>query len=119
MSDLPVLDRAALERLKEWGGDSLPGKMIDIFLGHAPERMAQIREGVASGAARTAEAGAHSLKSSAGNVGALRLQGLLEEMERLAEQGRIAELAGLLPGLESAFGAACQELRIVWEEVEG
>ncbi len=118
MSDTPVVDRAAIERLKEWGGDSLPRKMIDIFLVHGPERMTQIKQGLASGVARTAEAGAHSLKSSAGNVGALRLQGLLEQAERLAEEGKMEDLGALLPELEEALDLACRELRTLREEVD-
>ncbi len=115
MNHIPVVDPAAIDRLREWGGDALPKKMIDIFLTHTPERMEQIRTGIGTGDARKAETGAHSMKSSAGNVGAVRLQRLAEEAEGLAEEGRMAELAELLPRVEEAFETACGELRNLME----
>ena len=37
MSDLPVVDMAAIERLKKWGGNELSQKMVGIFLDHAAQ----------------------------------------------------------------------------------
>jgi len=119
MSDLPVIDHSAIERLKEWGGAELPRKMIDLFLTHSPERMDQIREGLSTGETRKAESGAHSLKSSAGNVGAVNLQKLAQEAESLAEKEELARLAEMLPEIEVAFGVACNELKNLLEGMEG
>ena len=102
----------------DWGGAALPRKMIGIFLEHSPERMDQIRNGLASGDLKLAEAGAHSLKSSAGNVGAVQLQHLSEEAETLAEDGKTEELRELFSVMEGAFEAACQALRTTLEGME-
>jgi two-component system sensor histidine kinase/response regulator len=119
MKDLPLLDLAQMERLNEWGGADLKRKMIGLFLTHAVERLDQIREGVSSGNPETAEAGAHTLKSSAGNVGAQRVQMLAQDAEALAEAGNLDELKALFPSLEGEFHAACSALKDVLEGMEG
>jgi HPt (histidine-containing phosphotransfer) domain-containing protein len=115
MEDLLVVDPAQIDRLREWGGDSLPPKMIDLFLTHAGDRVNQIRAGLSSSTAKEAESGAHTLKSNAGNVGAQRLQHLAQEAESLAEAERMDELETLFPSLEKEFEAACDALRIMLE----
>lgn len=110
MTERRVVDRAALERLREWGGAELPSRMIELFLEHAPQRMEQIRRGAQGGGLRAAELGAHSLKSTAGNVGALDLSDLAAEAEGLARVGDAQGLAALLPQMETALQDACREL---------
>lgn len=110
MTDLPLVDPTQMERLKEWGGEDLQKKMIELFLTHAAERLDQIREGVRTGVAGRAETGAHTLKSSAGNVGAHRVQNLAQEVETLAEAGKLDGVENLLPTLEEEFQAACTAL---------
>lgn len=105
-----MLDTATIERLRTWGGEELPGKLIRIFLSHTPERAAQIREGIEEKDPRKAGTGAHSLKSSAGNVGAIQLQRLCQEIEILAEEGNIDGLETRLSALEQAFDNATEAL---------
>ena len=109
-ADAPVIDLRALDRLRKWGGEGLPTRMVEIFLDHSSERLEQIREGVGKQDPRRAELGAHSLKSSAGNVGASRLQALCQSAEMMAEGEDLSALAGLLPELEQAYATARKEL---------
>ncbi len=118
MSDLPVVDNVQIEKLKEWGGVGLQRKMIDLFLAHATDRVDQIREGLSKGDADMAETGAHTLKSSAGNVGASRVQGLAQEAETLAEEGNLDKLQGVFPRLESEFDEACTALKEFAEGIQ-
>ena len=118
MSELPLVDLAQMERLNEWGGPGLQKKMVDLFLTHALERLEQIKEGVSSGNADKAETGAHTLKSSAGNVGAQRVQFLASDAEVLAEAGKLEEVKAMLPSLEKEFDDACGALRALVEETE-
>lgn len=118
MTDLPLVDHAQIERLKEWGGAKLQQKMIDLFLTHARERLDQIKSGISAADSDAAETGAHTLKSSAGNVGARQVQQLAEEAEALAEAGNLADLGSMLPMLEEAFEAACSALVDVRDGVE-
>ena len=82
MSESDILDQSALDRLRDWGGEKLLRQMIRLFLENAPARMAQIREGLSEGDVKESEKGAHSLKSSAANVGALRVRDIAANMER-------------------------------------
>lgn len=113
MTDKDVLDPSALARLQEWGGEKLLGQMIRLFLENAPTRVEQIRGGLLRGDLAEAEKGAHSLKSSAANVGALRLRDVAAEMERAASGGASGDLTQLHPQLEDAFSQAIAALEAV------
>jgi HPt (histidine-containing phosphotransfer) domain-containing protein len=113
MSDTDILDQSALDRLQEWGGDKLLGQMIRLFLENAPARMAQIRSGVEGAGVAEAEKGAHSLKSSAANVGATSVRTLAADLERAASGGDAHSVEQLLPPLEAAFAEAISALQTV------
>jgi len=119
MPDSPVIDPGALERLMEWGGEELPRKMIEIFLSHAPQRVEQIREGLMESDPRGVVEGAHSLKSSAGNLGASRVQTLCHEVERMAEGGDLSAAQELLSELDRAYARAREELERILEGMAG
>lgn len=104
------IDRQALERLREWGGDRLVTQMIHLFLSNAGQRVSQIRVGVRDGVAREAEMGAHSLKSSAANLGAERVRDLAAAIELAASNGDMSPVGRQLPALEAEFAAAVVEL---------
>src|SRR4051812_39352523 len=72
--DNPEFDDAALEMIRRVGRDALATKMIDLFLVSGPERVSQILAAHATGDFTTAGRVAHSLKSSAGQLGAVGLQ---------------------------------------------
>jgi HPt (histidine-containing phosphotransfer) domain-containing protein len=113
MSEPDILELSALDRLKEWGGDKLLGQMIRLFLENAPNRMAQIRAGADGGDIKESEKGAHSLKSSAANVGAHLLRNIAADMERVAASGDSPAVVALLPDLERAFSQAIAALESV------
>ena len=117
MNEIPLIDQNQMDRLNEWGGKDLQRKMIELFLTHANERLSQIKEGASGGNSDMAETGAHTLKSSAGNVGAQRVQRLAQDAEGLAEAGQFEELMSLLPSLEEEFQAACGVLEGLLKEV--
>lgn len=108
-----LLDPAAFVRLREWGGDELLHKMIDLFLENAPGRMAQIRAGMEGGDASEVEAGSHALKSSAGNLGAesLRRSAAALEAATEAEDARVDAVVDLFEDLEQRFEATEAALR--------
>lgn len=106
-----VIDPQAQARLQEWGGPKLVQEMIKLFLANAPQRMDQVRKGVVEGGEmKEAERGAHSLKSSAANVGAVTVSKLAAEMENLATEGNVAGLKDALPKLEAAYSLAIAQL---------
>ena len=117
MTDSGNLDAAALDRLREWGGDKLLRQMVRLFLDNSGARMDQIRAGVDGGDVAQAERGAHSLKSSAANVGAEQVRTISSDIEDAAGQGDMETLRELLPNLESAYAHAISQLEEVEKEV--
>jgi len=118
VSDPVILDPRALERLREWGGDRLLSQMLRLFLENAPTRMDQIREGASGPDLKPAEQGAHSLKSSAANVGAEALRDRSAAMERAAADGNRSEVQSILPEIELAYSRTVEALRSVQKEEE-
>ncbi|HSW30271.1 MAG TPA: Hpt domain-containing protein [Longimicrobiales bacterium] len=113
MTESQILEQSALDRLKEWGGEKLLAQMIHLFLTNAPGRMTQIRSGIEAGDIKEAEKGAHSLKSSSANVGAMHLRTVAADMERVAADGDAAAVSALLPPLQIAFSQAISALESV------
>ena len=83
-----AIDAATIQGLRELGGEDEPGllgELIAMFLEDAPERMRDITEGLSSGDYGRVERGAHTLKSSSANIGAL---GLSDLCRRIVESSR-------------------------------
>jgi len=95
------LDRA-LERLRRFGGDALLRDMIDLFLEHAPKRIAASRQALAANDLAPVRLSVHSLVSSCAQLGAEQMRRLSAEAEQ-AVAGNPAALAGLLEALEREF----------------
>lgn len=110
MDEPAVIDPDALDRLEEWGGSDLILQLVQIFLEHAPQRVAQIRRGFDADGLEEAERGAHSLKASAGNLGARRLESLAGRIEEGVSAGEPEAARDLVDELEAAFGEACEAL---------
>lgn len=104
----PVFDAAALDRLKRFGGDTLLGKMIALFLEAGPARIAAARAALARNEVAAVELALHSLKSSSAQLGALRMQ-------RLSAQGEEQARAGSLDGLRALTDELDHELARVRE----
>lgn len=113
MTQPDVLDSEAIDRLRDWGGERLLGQMIRLFLENSADRMDQIRTGLNGADLVEAGRGAHSLKSSAANVGAQRVREIASEMERLCNDGRREEFLTLVPELERAYASASEALAAI------
>ncbi len=113
MTDPVAIDRDALERLRDWGGEKLVGQMLRLFLENSLVRMEQIRSGIEEEELEKAEMGAHSLKSSAANVGAAELRRIAAEVELEAIDDNLEAVQGLLPQIEDAYRAARVELESI------
>lgn len=118
MTDSQIIDPQALDRLREWGGDKLAGQMVRLFLKNSGTRMDQIRAGVDGSDLEEAERGAHSLKSSAANIGAELLRTLSTRMESAALESDAEGAKSLLPELETAYAEAMKELQQIESEMK-
>ena len=114
VSEPPVLDGVALERLRRIGGASLVRRMVELYLANGPERVRSLREGAAAGDVARVEQAAHTMKSSAGNLGAVRLQRTAEALEASAGRGAIDEK--LVARLVREYADSAGALRSALEE---
>jgi two-component system sensor histidine kinase/response regulator len=110
MSDAAHLDPAGLQRLQRLGGDAFVVKMIDLFFSYGAEKVAEAQRALAAGDLTALAKAVHPIKSSAGNVGAARMQALAQRIEELAKQGDVESVKGLVPELVAAFVAVKAEL---------
>ena len=105
-----VIDATALDRLQRIGGAGLARQMIALFLEQGAARIEAAAAGCGDGDAEGVERAAHALKSSAGNVGAVRLQQAAEDAERAAESGDVEALNALVDALSTEYSAAAAAL---------
>lgn len=117
MAESEVIDPQALARLREWGGEKLAAQMVRLFLKNSGSRMDQIRGGIDGGDVDQAERGAHSLKSSAANIGAERLRILATQVEAAALAQHLDRMTELLPELEDAYATVMQTLETMESEM--
>jgi HPt (histidine-containing phosphotransfer) domain-containing protein len=94
----------ALVGLRTLGGAAFVCELIDLFLRYTPERIDVARASLAAGDVVSAVRALHSLKSSAGQLGAVSLRDECARGEALAEQGAAA-LAAALAQVESVWPA--------------
>ena len=117
MTDNDPIDRAALDRLQEWGGERLLQQMVRLFLENSPERVEQIRTGFESPDPDAVERGSHSLKSSAANVGAREVSRIAQRMEdAVTGDGGMSGARAHWDDLLEAHERACAALRDIQEE---
>lgn len=96
-------DPAALDRLVRFGGEKLLASMIDVFRTNGRERLDSAQSALASGDVAAAKLAFHSLKSSAAQLGAMKLSGLCADAEEGARAERLEPLTGSLPAIEAAY----------------
>ncbi|UYB51990.1 ATP-binding protein [Xanthomonas sp. AM6] len=78
---LPVLDIAVLDELRELAGSATTAQIVDLFLGDAPQLIQRMEQAAAIPQLEPLRAAAHTLKSSAANVGALALSAAASRIE--------------------------------------
>jgi HPt (histidine-containing phosphotransfer) domain-containing protein len=114
-SDNPILDRAAISRLDRLGGADFVRQMVELYLQHGPERIRALEKGVRDGDAAQIERAAHSLKSSAGNFGAVRLELAALWLESTSCEGTVDAAAA--ERVREEYAAAEVALRALLQEL--
>jgi HPt (histidine-containing phosphotransfer) domain-containing protein len=114
----PLLDPAALERLRQIGGPDLVRQMLALFRDGTAQRLAETRAASDAGRADGVARAAHALVSSAGNVGATELMDRARALEAAARSGA-AEVPALVAQLEEAHARLAAPLAALEREVGG
>jgi HPt (histidine-containing phosphotransfer) domain-containing protein len=93
--DEPSLDLDALSILKEATEEMFP-EIIEAFLEDAPNRLNSLREASTNNDVTAMKEESHCLKGSSGNVGAVKLSKICEEIETLSKSDSIANQEELI-----------------------
>jgi two-component system, sensor histidine kinase and response regulator len=104
-----IIDREAISRIRAIQGkdkNSLFERVVAQFADTAPSLVASLRSQCDAGDAEAVWRTAHSLKSSAATLGAMRLSRRCAEIEALAREGGATPVRELLEGLDADLAAA-------------
>jgi CheY-like chemotaxis protein/HPt (histidine-containing phosphotransfer) domain-containing protein len=118
--DSDVMDMAVIDGLRALarkGGPSRLERAIVCFEEIAPQLVATIQETCAAGDAEALWRAAHSLKSSAGALGAKRLARHCAEIESCARAAGVDDTRPLVAALDGELVAAVRSMRTVIGEM--
>jgi PAS domain S-box-containing protein len=104
------LDGAALEGLRELGGDDFLAEVIDTFLADVGTLLATLGRALDEGDAVEVRRVAHTLKSNGATLGATEFAELCRVLERQAKDGLLEDAPGLVARIEDERRALEQEL---------
>ena len=113
MNEPTAINPAAIERLLKLGGQKFAVEMIELFGSYGGTKLAEARAACAAGQFLTMAEATHPLKSSAGNVGAVRVQALAAQTEHAAREKQPEAAGAGLARLEQAFAEAVSALQAV------
>jgi len=102
----PLLNLEALENLRALRMDGEPDplkELVELFVTDTPNRIAQLQEAVKSQSAHDLEASAHSLKGSAGNLGASTIEATCLRLMQLSRTSDLPAAESLVKSVEEDF----------------
>jgi len=100
-----TVDAAALENLRELGGDDFLDEVIDTFLADAPTLIATLGASLAAQHADELRRAAHTLKSNGATLGAPGFSELCRALEQRAKSGRLEDASELVGRIEQEYRA--------------
>ena len=111
--DVPLVDAAQLRDLGILGEDgrNVLRELTNLFAVETPELIARIGDGIDGRTPNRVQAAAHTLKGSAGAIGAARIAILAADLDALAKAGSLDGAESLLSRIDGAFGTTIGELR--------
>jgi two-component system, sensor histidine kinase and response regulator len=83
------------------GDTSLFQELVKVFVEESAKQLKEIHTGTVSGNAKLVERAAHSIKGSASTFAAKRTVEAARHLEFLGREGKFAEFADAVTGLES------------------
>jgi PAS domain S-box-containing protein len=97
------LAAAALESLREIGGNDFLAELIDDFLAEAPALLAGLRRALEQDDANETRRAAHTLKSNGATFGAEDFSEVCRQLEERAKDGRLAGAQELADRIEREY----------------
>ncbi len=118
MSSAHDFDESVLVSLERIGGTILVQRMLELFLEHAPQRLALARTGFIEGDFDVISRAAHLLKSTAGHMRMSRIQELADLIEHLALTQQYDAIAEPLQEIEAAFTRVVPIIAMHWSQLD-
>ncbi len=109
----PCLEEATLQQLLalDDGQTGLLLELFGLFQDDTPDRLDGLEKALAAGDAQATAELAHALKGAAGTIGATRLRGLAQELEKEGKSGSVEPgQAARIGALRAAYAEACAAL---------
>lgn len=113
MNEPAVLDPGVLDGLRKLTSPGEPdvlAEVLRLFLEEVPPRILRLRNALAAGNIQDLQRAAHSLKGSAGNIGARRLFEVCRQLDDIARSGDLTTAPRLLDALGLEFGKVEAEI---------
>jgi HPt (histidine-containing phosphotransfer) domain-containing protein len=113
MAEPVVLDPAVLSTLRNLtppGEPDVLTEILQMFLQEVPVRIDRLRNAWTAGNIEEMRRAAHSLKGSAGNIGAHALHAVCTELDDKGRSGDVAPIPGLVDALGIEFGKVETEI---------
>jgi HPt (histidine-containing phosphotransfer) domain-containing protein len=118
MDQRAVLDHDVLANLRKLtppGEPDVLAEVLLLFLDEVPPRITRLRNAWAAGNIEEVHRAAHSLKGSAGNIGARRLYDVCNRLDDRGKAGDLEAMAPLVDAVGAEFGMVETEIRRVLE----
>ena len=109
------IDRDVFQRLNQLGGNKLTDGLIQMYLSRTPEKIQIIQQGIDDTEFGKIENVAHTLISSAGNLGGMLVSKLSAKIEAAAMARDLTTITQVFPALTEAD----QEFREYLEQETG
>ena len=110
----PALDPAVLETLRKLtppGEPDVLAEVLKLFLDEGPSRVERLRNAWAAGNIEEVHRAAHSLKGSAGNIGARRLHAVCSKLDEIGRSRDSSAAAPLIDEFAAEFDRVETEIR--------
>ena len=113
MASQPVLDPNTIDTLRQLtmpGEPDVLAEVLRLFLEEAPARIEKLRNAWAARDIQQVQRIAHSLKGSAGNIGASAMFEICKRLDSSGRPGEVVDTAGLIDALGSEYRKVEEEI---------
>lgn len=111
---VPLIDHSKLDAVKELAepgdADGFFRDLLELFFSRVPLLIGEMKAANKEGDSISLFKSAHTLKGTAGNLGALRIMNLAEAIEQRSRAGDLSEIPKFLKNIEVAFSLSRIEL---------
>jgi HPt (histidine-containing phosphotransfer) domain-containing protein len=113
MSSQPVLDPAVIDTLRQLtvpGEPDVLEEVLKLFLEEAPARLSKLRNAWEARDIQSVQRMAHSLKGSAGNIGATALFEICKQLDSAGRPAVVVDTGSLIDALDTEYRKVEEEI---------